>query len=173
MTFEHFSVDKGVLTYRERLSIWSRTLVVFFALAMLMIPLIWVRAFPENADVVDWLGASLAIVLPVLVSALFLRMALVGVKHMHFDAAHRLIHLTTRWPLFRRETRIAYQHVERIDVVKHEGLDEPPHYSIRLHVRGLRPIGTVGFANVADAELWKQRLIRELGASSPAEDRHA
>ena len=165
MTFEQFSVDRGVLIYRERLSPWLRIFVAAFALCMLMLPAIAARILSETEDpgIAEWAFVVFAFVFTGFFVAVLFRAALAELKHMRFDSAAREIHLSAEGPFWRHEKRIPYQDVESLGVLKRDGLDDPPHYVILLEIKTDSRVIEMGpLATEADAEIWKQRM-QELG----------
>lgn len=55
-----------------------------------------------------------------------------------------------------------YQHIESIEVLKREGLDEPSYFVILLKVSGRRPMALDSFATATDVEHWRQRLLADV-----------
>ena len=164
MAFVHFSDDGGELIYRERLSPWARLWVAAIGVAMFVIPLIFLQDPAWNTGVLNLLALGAGVLLPVLAGIVFIAIALVGVKQLRFDSAHRRLHLTTHGPLGRRQARIDYPQVESIDVLRRDAMDDPPYFLIVLKASGRRAIELGSFATHAEAEYWQRRMQAELRA---------
>ena len=162
MAFVYFSDHEGELSYRERLSPWSRLFVAVIGLAMFVIPLASLHNSAWDISLINLLALGAGVVLPVFAGIVFLAIALTGVKQLRFDTTHRRMHLTTDGPLGRRHALIDYQQVETIELLRREATDDPPYFLILLKVRGRRVMELGSFATRAEAEHWQRRMQVEM-----------
>ena len=162
MAFVHFSDEEGGLTYRERLSPRARLLVAAVGVAMFVIPVVFLQSPAWDASAINLLAVGAGVLLPVLAGTVFLAIAAVGVKQLRFDSAHRLMHLTTHGPLGRRQSQIEYRQIESIEVLRREGMEDPPYFLILLKVSGRRVMELGNFATAAEAEHWQRRMRAEV-----------
>ena len=162
MAFVHFSEEEGKLIYRERLSQWARLLAAAVGVGMFVIPVIFLQSPAWDASAINLLAVGAGVLLPVLAGTVFLAIAAVGVKQLRFDSAHRLMHLTTHGPLGRRQSQIEYRQIESIEVLRREGMEDPPYFLILLKVSGRRVMELGNFATAVEAEHWQRRLRAEV-----------
>ena len=165
MAFVHFSDDESGLTYRERLSPWSRLWVAAVGVAMFVIPVVFLQGTAREASAINLLAVGAGVLLPVLAGIAFIAIAAVSVKQLRFDAAHRTVHLTTHGPLGRRQSQIEYWQIESIEVLRREGMDDPPYFLILLKASGRRVMELGNFASAAEAGHWQRRMQAELHAA--------
>ena len=164
MAFVHFSDEEGGLTYRERLSPRARLLVAAVGVAMFVIPVVFLQSPAWDASAINLLAVGAGVLLPVLAGIVFIAIAAVGVKQLRFDTAHRRVYLTTHGPLGRRQSQIEYRQIESIEVIRREGMEDPPYFLILLKVSGRRAMELGNFTNAAEAEHWQRRMQTEVSA---------
>ena len=153
-----FTENAGVLEYRERRSPLVRAFIALMGLAMFVIPIPFVQHGRWTTPSFETLIPIAGVVLPVLVGAMCLGIALSRVTLLRFDAAHRLMRHTTQGPLGRHQAEIGYERIERIEVAMRETMDSPPYYRVVLTVAGLRPMELGSFAKRSEAEYWQHRI---------------
>lgn len=159
----HFQEEHGEIVYRERLSPWVRVFVAMMALAMLVIPVAFAWSGSWNEWSIGMLLAIVAVVAPVLLSLVFLAIALASTRQLRFDTALRTVHFIAQGPLGRRQHQIRYGLVEAIDVRKRQGMDDPDYFVIGFRIAGRRAMELGSFATREEAERWQQRLRDEVG----------
>lgn len=155
-----FTESATGLVYSERLSPWARAVALGAGAALVLVPI----AFLHHAA---WRGlswATLGVVLPCLLGLVFIRLGLAGVHRVAFDTRHRRLVGTRRGPLGVRRFEIGFDGVERFEVVRREGLDDPAFYEVVMVVTGRRPIRLGTHATREDAEQWQRRLQAQVAA---------
>lgn len=159
MTVAGYSESPRGLVYTERSLAWPlRGFIVLVGLGMFVIPVPFVMHASWRAPNLSTLLAVACIVLPCLVGALFLRIALGGPRRIEFDRARRCLLHTRRGLLGTRRLQIGFDRIERIEVVRRESMDYPDFFVLRLHASGRRPMEVGAFDEQAQAQHWQQRI---------------
>lgn len=154
----------GLLYEEQRLAPGLRLLAMGFGAALFLVPypfLLHARWTPLSAST---LLAGACVLLPPLLGLYFIRMGLVMPQRLRFDTRQRQIVRSTPGLFGRRVETLAFDRAERVEVVRHAGIDDPDVFELVLALRGRRPLKLGVYDSRADAEQWQRRLQELLAA---------
>lgn len=165
MAATNFTETPGGLLYRERLSPWVRVLALVIGVAMFLIPIPFVQHGHWREPSAGTLVAVAGVVFAVLAGVVFVAIALAGVRRIEFDLRQRRLLCTTIGPLGVRRFEAGFDRIERIELVWHDGLDDPGFYEMAMHLAGRRRPLALGVYDTRDeAETWQRRVLAEVAA---------
>ncbi|MEF7616676.1 hypothetical protein V4F39_22370 [Aquincola sp. MAHUQ-54] len=154
-----YSESPRGLVYTERPMAWPlRGFILLVGLGVFVVPVPFALHAPWRTPELSTLLAVACIVLPCLVGALFVRIALGGPRRIEFDRAGRCLLHTRRGLLGTRQLRIGFDRIDRIEIVRRESMDYPDFFALMLHAAGRRPMEVGAFDDPAQAQHWQRRI---------------
>lgn len=163
-----FTESEHGIDYRgESLSPLSRGFILLMALAMFVVPVVFLVLVPWRQPTWETGLAVLFIVAFAGSGSTFAWMGLMHAKQALFDARARVLRMQLRGPLGRRELEWPFEAVESVEVQRFKGLDDPDSFSLRMKLARLRRPYLLGsFARQRDAEDWQARIRSLLSAET-------
>lgn len=164
-----FTDTGGVLVYTEKVSPALRLFIAGIGLAMLLVPLPFVRH-------ADWSSVSASAALAVLVSLLalvfaaaLLVLAAGEARELRFEREERrIVHVRQRPFGGRRETVHAFADVLAVQVHEERPPDSTPNFSLQLRLARGEPIELGAYHHREAAADQAEQLRRLLGLPAPA-----
>lgn len=148
----------GIVYAEPRIAPGLRLLLVSTGALMFWIPYPFLMHGVWSTFSMSAVVATACVVLPPLVGAFFIRMGLARRQQVRFDSHQREI-ISRRSGLWGpQDRRISFDHVERIQMVRHKGINDPDVFEILIRLRGHPPLKLGAYDVAEEGSLWQHRL---------------
>ncbi|MDD2867079.1 hypothetical protein [Neomegalonema sp.] len=168
--------DGEAILYREAApSWWSRSVFVLMGLTLaIMIPgPVWMQVerdeiWPSIAALTPFAFLMLTIftLLPLVVGGIFVAIGLASVTELRLDPASGAAERIRRGPVIRGRERFPLSGIGAPELaLRHH--DDGPGFFLRLNLAEGRPVEIEGFQDKAEAEFWRDRILKLLASAAP------
>lgn len=155
----------GIVYAEPRIGLGLRLLAIGTGTLMFGIPYPFLLHGAWASVSTSTIIAAACVVMPPLVGAFFIRLGLSRRQQVLFDRHHNEI-ITGRLGLWGPQgKRISLDDVERIQMIRHKGMDDPDVFEIRVEVRGHPPLKLGAYDVAEEGLIWQHRLQAIVRAS--------